>query len=546
VGGSVRSRITATVIGAAILIGGYAAVQGGGEAVSANLFTSTSAGSSSCVRSSTLKTYTEALAVNAVCASSGSFSSWEIACAAATAGDKVGVMPGVYARVGVWMFGNNTNDCSDGAGADYNPNWAEQGVAQGSLANWVTFVAGEDCGGTPNISFSTHINIKNNRHLIVEGECFNLNRTLYLKNEGSRSENIIFRGSSRTELMEMYGIEIIGAKNILLENIDYGPSVQCAANDTNATPAYFRCDPAGPYFEAPFATFGTNSPGCTPDATGLCAGWFGGETGANEFVEPYIHGYGAESYTNIRFQNFQLHDGQAKGTGAGVHPGCFMFDGNAGISGLPSHNMVFDSVSCERQVVGVQHQDAGVTVQNSYFGCSTRDLAQTSPQGKWDDCAVSFTYGVGCRNDLSPGCSVSNVLFRNNVFYAGGSSGLLFNTPSATYGTFSNVRVIGNIFLEELVGCGNTGITCANNSFFGATPAGSSTTTLSCDPTIDSDQGTSDDLWRERTQLNPRLNGSSCGVPTLDPSALGADYQLGFDIDGDARGSTATRAGVEN
>jgi hypothetical protein len=110
----------------------------------------------------------------------------------------------------------------------------------------------------------------------------------------------------------------------------------------------------------------------------------------------------------------------------------------------------------------------------------------------------------------------------------------------------SNVRIVGNIFMSSVSGCSNPGVSCVNNSFFGVSAVGTSPTTLSCDPFVDSEQGTSDDLWRETTQLDPRLNGSSCGVPLLDPSSFGGDYQLGFDIDDDARGASSTHAGAEN
>jgi hypothetical protein len=558
----VRSRITATVIGAAILIGGYAAIQGGGgggAAASANLFVvapASSDGTTTCVRSSTLKSYADALASNAVCKSSGTQTSWEIACAAATGGDKVGVMPGVYASVGAqnWTFGNNITDCSDGLGADYDPNWREKGTSEGSLANWVRYMPGVDCEGTPNISFSTHFNVKAERHIIIGsppgdttspgGECFYFNRTINTLNPPT-PKNIIFRGKSPTQPMQVYGMNLSAPTNFLMENIDYGPNVQCAANDTNATPTFFRCDPSGPYFESVYATIGTNVAGCVPASTGGCAGYF--SQGGDEFVEPQIRqGQSGVVHTNVRLDNFRVHDTSAKGTGAGVHPGCFLLPINSDTS-VPNHNIVLNAVSCERNVIGVQQAFSSVTVQNSYFGCPVQDLAQTG--GDWDVCSESYALGMACREDLAPGCQQTNVLLRYNVFFDGANPGIGFNDPSSSsFGTYSNVRAIGNIFIgSPLTGCSFTGVTCANNSVFNTSATGaSSTTTLSCDPTIDSEQATSDDLWRESTQLDPRLSGASCGVPTLDPSTLGTDYQLGFDIDGDARGSSSTRAGVDN
>jgi hypothetical protein len=588
------SRIDVVIRGAGVVVvagvlaaGGSYVVGGGGEAVSANLYAvapASSDGSTSCVRSSTELSYADALAANAVCKGNGTSStSWDVACKAATGGDEVGVMPGTYGFVtsGNYLMGGPQStgvnaseyDCSDGTGVDYDPNWREKGDAEASLANWVTFKPGVDCQGTPNVNFAMSTGggratfSSANWHLIIGsapgdttgpgGECINFNRTIYVFDRNSvvsasnaRPSNIMFRGKSPSERMQMYGLELRGVKNLLIENVDYGPSLQCVSQNGPASPESIRCNPSGPYFESVYANNGTNLTGCSSDtADTLCAGWFNGG-GANEFTEPFIHGsVCCYAYNNVRFQTFQLHDGQVAGTGSNFHPGCFMFDGTAGIPGLPAHNMVFDGVSCERQVIGVQSQDSGLTVQNSYFGCAVVDLPQTSPAGQWDVCANGQpSVRLYSRADLGGG-PISNVLYRYNVFYAtNAAAALLVTTPDATFGTYSNVRIVGNIFIGgSLTGCSITGVSCDRNSIFNTTATGASnTTTLSCDPTVDSDQSTPDDLWRETTQLDPRLNGSSCGVPTLDPSALGADYQLGFDIDGTARGASATKAGADN
>ena len=79
-------------------------------------------GSTNCVRSATPKTYEQALAASPknVCAYVvGVKTSWDMACNAATAGDLVGVRPGVYETVGGggYLLGSNEigQDCSDGA-----------------------------------------------------------------------------------------------------------------------------------------------------------------------------------------------------------------------------------------------------------------------------------------------------------------------------------------------------------------------------------------------------------------------------------------------
>jgi hypothetical protein len=564
-----------------------------GESITANIFavpatgTYSADGVSNCVRSATPKTYEQAKAASPrnICSyvfTGDPATSWDKACVAATAGDTIGVMPGTYRGVGggSFLLGSDAlnQDCSDGQGATYDPNAVEKGGSLASLTNWVTFKPGTNVNCTQ--TGSTTINMSKtaetgrmqfangNWHAIIEGDCFNFDRTIHINDRGcpdtcGRPKNLIFRGNTKTRLMQWYGIEIIGATNMLFENIDYGPNVQCAANDELAFPVYFRCDPNGPYFEAWYATKGSNIAGCVPNNTDACAGFFAGGSpqGANEFVEPYIHGSGGYNYADLRFQNWHLHDGQAKGQGSGVHPGCFMFDGNQGIGNLPSHNMVFDNISCERQVIGIQHQDGGVTVQNSYFGCPVNDL--TSGTGRWDECAAQAHVGISLRandgnNNPRPvdQTVMHNILYRYNVFFDNpnffnpttiNNAGIVIQQGGSFGSGFNNVRIIGNIFIgSDLIGCSFTGVTCADNAFLGASGVGTRPTTLTCDPFVDSQQATPDGLWRETTQLNPRLSGANCNVPLLNPSVLGADYQLGLDMDGNVRGATATYAGTDN
>ena len=91
----------------------------GSTAFAANVYVATSGGSSGCVRSASLRTYSEAVAAipTNVC------NTFDVACSAATGGDIIGVKNGAYAvdepsRRAVWM---NNGDCSDGAGANPEP-----------------------------------------------------------------------------------------------------------------------------------------------------------------------------------------------------------------------------------------------------------------------------------------------------------------------------------------------------------------------------------------------------------------------------------------
>ena len=248
-------------------------------------------------------------------------------------------------------------------------------------------------------------------------------------------------------------------------------------------------------------------------------------------------------YENVRVHHFYFHDSNTRFSGLGVHPGCFMMDTN--FSGVAKHNLVFDHLVCERvATVGIQLGDSGVTFQNSVFSCPVYGLDQSTPNGKWDQCAPSqYQVGNSCRTDMAPGCVVSNVVFRYNVFI-GGSTGLLFQTKtSGPYGTFSNVSVVGNVFGASLT-CGMPGISYDANTFLnGVGTCGTNATSLGAgDPFVQSSTSSPGNSWSAVSLLDAHPDGS----PTLPTIALGnGDLNLDHDADGAPRSAT-TRPGAYN
>ena len=481
---------------------------------------------------------------------------WNNACKAASSantssGTIIGVKAGVYGGTSPDGHLVKDTDCSGGQGADVNPNAVEQGVSTGTTAAWARYVCADGAGKNVTFTPGGVGFMYGSLHVVVQGSCFDFSTTMFFGPGGAsaaqRVSNVQILGQdgcasdpASADCLGMYGLEIRGGKNILLKNVNYGPSLICAKNDPLIT-ASFRCNPNGPPFESRFANAGTAQAGCSGNSTGpQCGGWFG----QYEFTEAYIHAGDESMYENVRVHHFYFHDSNTRFSGDGVHPGCFMMDNNVG--GLPKHNLVFDHLVCERvATVGIQLSDSGVTFQNSIFSCPVYGLDQSTPNGKWDQCAPSqYQVGNSCRTDMAPGCVVSNVVFRYNVFMAG-STGLLFQTKtSGPYGTFSNVSVVGNVFGASLT-CGMPGISYDANTFLnGVGTCGTNATSLGAgDPFVQSSMASPNNSWSAVSLLNAHPDGSPA-LPTIDV-VRGSDLDLGTDADGAPRSAT-TRPGAYN
>lgn len=526
------------------------------SALTANLFVVASGGTPSCVRQSTARTYAVAVASfpSMICGPGNGITGYlttglDNSCKAATGGDVVRINQGVYSKNAdgtIMKYG----DCSDGLGANVNPNCVEQGVScAATRANWVTYRCTDSPCGNINWPAANMLFAFAKFHAQFIDVPFNRGGGVQLGSGGEslaqQTGELAFIGSSTASKADFYGIQVIGAKDVLFQHINYGPSNQCAANDANAAVA-FRCDPAADYFESQWANVGVNSVGCTPNLTTSCAGFFGSSKG---WAENYVHDASAFGYENVRYEDFVDHDGQGKQDGSGVHPGCLnTFGGNTITT---ASNLVFDHAVCERvNAQGFANQDSGVTIQNSVFNCTVASLQNTT--GKWDQCGSFSAVGISCSTGSS--CTESNVLVRFNTFNVPSGGGTALDTRDSTvgnpgFGPHSNVRVIGNLFIKTAPSCnGAAGITFANNAFGnGLSTCGTGTVTLAAgDPLTDSDVTTPGDLYLlTGTSIDATLDGSP-SVATFDASALGSDYVLALDAAGNSRTLATMRYGAYN
>jgi hypothetical protein len=531
-----RSRITATVIGAAILIGGYAATQGGdpggGEALaSANIYMSTSAGIDGCTRANPAITYTQAVAGGNVC------KSWWKACDIAVAGDVVGVKDGTYPATAATQTGIPSiqyngddgfgSDCSNGSGADYDPNWREKGDAEGSLANWVTFRCADDENQDGVVMGAGHFRIGANAHARIYGGCFHFSNVMFnYTGETIRGgQNVIFEG--RTNRLLVDGFASYGGKNVMLKFWEAGPWTTCG-QDGGPEPEAAECNATTPVWEAKYAS----RPNGNSDFEG------GGQIPKFTQNSSYktLNGRSEDGYSH----DHQSRDGQAPAPD--WHGGCGMAQFNKGRSpdgsnSSQSHNIVIDRHRCERVMVfGFFIEDAdGVTYQNSVVGCPA-DLMQNSSYVTWNDCigsqpSFSVKSGTG-------GWTPTNILVRYNSMYSAIIMG--------GYASNTNVRVIGNVATNG--GCEST-ITFDRNAWTDA-----STCT---DGSVLSNQG---DPWVQKNSTEysypPSLGQVdteeidyhlSSGTKSFENwiTETSSDYALTYDYDGDARTSGSRDAGAD-
>ena len=196
------------------------------------------------------------------------------ACNAATGGDIVGFKEGITRTVPLRSTGlpnsedGINNDCSDGLGNSYNPNWREQGLSQpAARTNWVKFVCadGESTDvvfGIPNQYFYGG---SNGAHAEFAGGCFHFgNMSNGNSGDGSlKSAEYYFHGINRRFKFE--GQMVRGGMDIEFRHWEYGPFVICG--DQSNSVVYSRCNPNGPAWEAKYAqrnisnsTFGSQVP----------------------------------------------------------------------------------------------------------------------------------------------------------------------------------------------------------------------------------------------------------------------------------------------
>ena len=248
----------------------------------ANLFVVASGGSSGCVRSASLRTYSEAVAATPtnVC------NTFDTACSAATAGDIVGVKNGNYAiddagRNAILM---DNGDCSDGAGANTNPN------GPSIPSNWVSFQCADGASTPRSVEFPAgNFDIHAKLHAEFKGRCFWINHI----HGGDGGDSTLTAQYVRFDDVQILGFDCSGCQDFSFLNSESGPGIFCYATGS-PQPDAKECKSTGPYWEAKYATRGTS------DLSGM---------------EMYLHqNSGAVGAANISFINHYAHDIQTKNT----------------------------------------------------------------------------------------------------------------------------------------------------------------------------------------------------------------------------------------
>ena len=182
----------------------------------ANLFVVASGGSSGCVRSASLRTYSEAVAAipTNVC------NTFDTACSAATAGDIVGVKNGNYAiddagRNAILM---DNGDCSDGAGANTNPNGTS------IPSNWVSFQCADGASTPRSVEFPAgNFDIHAKLHAEFKGRCFWINHI----HGGDGGDSTLTAQYVRFDDVQILGFDCSGCQDFSFLNSESGPGIFC-------------------------------------------------------------------------------------------------------------------------------------------------------------------------------------------------------------------------------------------------------------------------------------------------------------------------------
>jgi hypothetical protein len=485
---------------------------GGGSELTANLFTVASGGSTSCVRSSTRITYAAAVSANAVCGpGGGSAAVFDIACTAATGGDVVGVKDGAYpvdepSRRAVWM---NNGDCSDGAGANTNPNGAS------IPSSWVSFQCGDGVGTSRSVELVASAPG-------VAGGSFDINAKLHAEFKGRCFYfSVINAGLGGSTLDTQYvrfddvfyeGFNCSGCSDFAFLNSEHGPALFCA-QDGGPAPEAEECSPTGPYWETR---------------------WKDRVDGNIDLVgkEIYLHGNsGGVGAANISFINDYHHDQQARNNaGNTVHTGCIQTEA---LTGLLIDRSKFERCAIFDILFNAGSTLTNSTIQNSMFGCNTDSLDNSG------DTYDQFT--TGSAKTIDNGGNMNNVLIRYNTFC---NQVILGNF------TYTSTRFIANLFLGTGTDCSRSGITYDYNAVVGGT-CGTNSTNVSAGLVVD--KGNTDN------NCIPTSSSIACITPLLDQHLTGStvtgvdnavtptssDYALTYDYDNAARTSGSRDVGAD-
>jgi hypothetical protein len=502
-GGFGRVVATAAVITTAI-VGVTLTNSGGGDPIPANLFLAPSGGSSGCVRSSTLLTYAEAVSANAVC------NTFDVACSAATGGDIVGVKNGAYAvdtpaRRAVLM---DNGDCSDGAGANTNPN------AASIPSSWVSFQCGDGAGTARSVEVASSsvggqaggsLDINAKLHAEFKGRCF----YLPIINMGL-GDSTLTSQYVRFDDVQFQGFQCVGCQDVAFLNSEHGPAIFCG-QDGGPVAEQYECDPAGPYWESRWA----NRTDGNVDLVGM---------------EMYLHqNSGAIGAENISYINVYSHDIQTK-ENVGWHPGCLQTEK---MTGLLIDRSKFERCAVEPILLNDPFTLVDSTIQNSMIGCNTDGTDNAG--GTYDQVAT------GSKKTIDNGGNMNNVLIRYNTL----CTQAIFSGAD----TYTNVRVIGNLFLETGTSCSASGMTFDYNAVVGgtcgtnSTNVGSSSLVVNRGVTDNNCVPTSSSFCSEL--MDHHLTGSTVSGVDNAVTPTSSDYALTYDYDNGSRTSGSRDVGAD-
>jgi hypothetical protein len=251
-------------------------------------------------------------------------------------------------------------------------------------------------------------------HVKLSGSCFKLHGLMV----GEGGDRVLTTRDVTVEGAHLDGLEVTGARDVTLRNIEIGPNVYCYAqgrtgtgfNGGPITPEMW-CDPAGPPWEAFYASTGSD----------------------RMQLQTFFHSNSGGVTPTVLLEGSYVHDFQTKDV-YNLHTGCGLVWTRPG---EPAGSIVFRGNRFENCAVqGIQFTQAdGITVTGNWFGHPTEPLSNglgddveagreqrevsLRTESGWSPANYlisfnSFDHGISLDNtQLRP--SYSNVVVRRNL-----------------------------------------------------------------------------------------------------------------------------------
>jgi hypothetical protein len=288
-------------------------------------------------------------------------------------------------------------------------------------------------------------------HITFQGSCFRF-RSLWTGQSGDSSadsDDLTFDG------VHMSGFEIIGSSNITIRNSEVGPNVACYANGDTSKASSSWCQNNSSTGEDWYYQHGQCNCGIYEPK-----------------IQPNSGGYVSD---NIVLENNWIHDQQTRASDSNVggsyalHNGGMLIEESCGCSITLRGNRFERNVTYDIQG---DPSPSGVTVENNSFGAPYNTLDQGNSKILGFK-AIDLTLRTNGQTGLS------NWLIRFNSIETGLRIG-----DGATWQSYSNVRVVGNIWGGgQQCLAGVSGVSYDSNAVVGST-CGSNSVTLGSLPFV--------------------------------------------------------------